>query len=466
MFVLPFIMFMLKMIKRILSILSLLLVTSVCAQYTDVINSNRPGFSESPYSVGVGIYQLESSIFHRKFEARDPLFSNPRATGIDLHYRMGLFDEKLEFNLTTSLQSSEFAFTNVFQSSYSEFGIGQLSIGAKYLVYIPKYDDKGKEIRSWNKRHGFDWKRWIPHVAVYAGVNFGSILNDFHARGGVTPKVGVLLQNEFSNKLNVVTNVYYNYIGSFSPELSYVVTGTYNFNDKWSGFAEHQAIFNNQESQSNLGLGAAYLFNQNLQINSSIRATFQEESLGYYTSVGVSYRLNRHVDQFEELDEFGNKIEDDEKQTYNKGFFGRLWDKITGVFKKKDKKEVQLEEGVDPVNTKENPRGRVRQKSILDDLTKEDKKAKKKTIKEKNKASKKKKKAEEKEKRKLEKAKEKEAKKKAKEEEKLEKEIKKLEEELKKEEEEELNKKYKEEKKKKEEEEKKKKKEKEEKEEK
>lgn len=451
------------MIKRLLGIFSLFYSIAILAQYTEVINSNRPGFSESPYSVGVGVYQLESSIFYRKYEATLPTFSNPKASGLDLHYRMGLLDEKLEFNVSTALQSSEFAFTNVFQSSYNKFGLGHFTLGAKYLVYVPKYADRSEEIRSWKKRHSFDWKRWIPHVAVYGGLNMGFLLHDYHKRGGFTPKFGVLLQNEFSDKLNVVTNIHYNYIGGYLPELSYVVTGTYNFNDKWSGFAEHQALFNKQEKQSNLGAGVAYLFNNNLQINSSLRATFQEETVGVYTSVGVSYRIDRHIDQYEELDEFGNKIEDDEKQTYNKGFFGRLIDKIKSIFKKKDKDGPQLEEENKDVNLEEKKaaNGRVRQKSILDDITKKDEKAKKQKTKADNKAAKKKQKAKEKEARDIQKAKEKEerevqkAKEKAerdkqKEQEKLEKEIKKLEEELKKEEEEELNKKYQKEKEKKE----------------
>lgn len=424
------------MIKKILGIIVLFFSVTLFAQYTEVINSNKPGFSESPYSVGVGVYQLESSIFHRSTKAI-PTFSNPKATGLELHYRMGLFDEKLEVNLTTSLQQNEFAFVNVFESSHSKFGFGQFTLGAKYLVYKPTYSDKSKEIRSWKKRHSFDWSRWIPHVAVYGGLNFGSFLNDFHARGGITPKLGVLLQNEFSDKLNVVTNIHYNYIGGYLPEFSYVVTGTYNFNDKWSGFAEHQALFNKQESQSNLGLGVAYLFNKNLQINSSLRGTFQDNSTGIYTSVGVSYRINKHIDKYVELDEFGNKIEGEKEQTYNKGFFGRLIDKIKGIFKKKDKTAPQLEEEKTPeeIETKKKSKTRVRKKSILDDITKDDAKAKKKTTKAKEKAAKKKKREEEKAKKKQEKEKLKEEKRKLKEQEKLEKEIKKLEEELKKEEE-------------------------------
>lgn len=426
------------MMKKIFSVLLLFLCTTITAQYTEVINSNKPGFSESPYSVGTGVYQFESSIFHRNASAI-PTFSNPRATGLELHYRMGLLDEFLELNVTTALQQNEFAFLNVFESSRSEFGFGQFTIGAKYLVYKPKYQDKSKEIRSWKKRHSFDWSRWIPHVAVYGGINFGSFLSDYHARGGITPKIGVLLQNEFSHKLNVITNIHYNYIGGYLPEFSYVVTGTYNFTDKWSGFAEHQALFNKQESQSNLGLGVAYLFNNNLQMNSSLRGTFQDNSTGIYTSIGVSYRINNHVDKYVELDEFGNKIEGEDIQTYNKGFFGRIIDKIKNLFKKKDKNGPQLEteKTEEELEKEKEGRVRVRQKSVLDDITKKDKKAKKKTTKEKEKAAKKKKKAEEKAKRKLEKEKLKEEKRKKKEQEKLEKEIKKLEEELKKEEEQE-----------------------------
>ena len=51
----------------------------VFAQYTDVINSNKPGFSESPYSVGRGVYQFESNIFLRNTTIK-PTFSQA-------HYR-------------------------------------------------------------------------------------------------------------------------------------------------------------------------------------------------------------------------------------------------------------------------------------------------------------------------------------------------------------------------------------------
>ena len=47
---------------------------SVFGQYTEVINSNKPGFSESPYSVGTGVYQFENSLFLKNLNTKN-LFS-------------------------------------------------------------------------------------------------------------------------------------------------------------------------------------------------------------------------------------------------------------------------------------------------------------------------------------------------------------------------------------------------------
>ena len=41
------------------------MVQFVAAQYTEVINSRRPGFSDSPYSVGTKVYQVEGGLFYK-----------------------------------------------------------------------------------------------------------------------------------------------------------------------------------------------------------------------------------------------------------------------------------------------------------------------------------------------------------------------------------------------------------------
>lgn len=208
--------------------------SSAYSQYTDVINSNKPGFSESPYSVGRGIYQFEGNLFLRNTSI-EPTFSIPQSFGFDMLFRTSLLSEKLELNAQVSYQRDKIAFKNIFTSSYFSTGFQKITIGAKYLVFQKEYKDKSKEVRSWKKRHAFDRNRLIPSVAIYAGVNT-DMVNDIYKTGNMSPKIGILLQNNLSNDFNIITNLYYDKIGTDFSEFSYIITATQNFSDKWSGF--------------------------------------------------------------------------------------------------------------------------------------------------------------------------------------------------------------------------------------
>lgn len=322
--------------------LTFLLIVScflgVHAQYTNVINSNKPGFSESPYSVGTGIYQFESNLFYRDMSI-ESTFSQPQSLGIDLLFRTSFFLEKLEFSTHLSYQRDQVAFNNVFTSNDFTSGLSNATIGAKYLVFQQEFTDKSKEVRSWKKRNAFDKKRLIPSVAVYAGFNT-NFLGDLHKTSKVSPKLGVLLQNDLSNDFNVITNFYYDKMGTDAAEFSYIITGTYSFNDRWSTFFENQGIFKKEQKDTNIGTGIAFLLTTNLQVNASARGMFEGNSTGYYTSLGVSYRIDRHQDSYIELDDNGNPIEDSpEDKLKKKNFFGRIF----SIFKKKDPAEKGTE---------------------------------------------------------------------------------------------------------------------------
>ena len=134
-------------ITKLLFTVIVLCFFSMYGQYTNIINSNKPGFSESPYSVGRGVYQFENNLFFNDA----PISSsenNLESYGLDFLVRTSFFSEKLEFNLNTSIQRDKIAFKNLFESSYNKVGLGNLTLGAKYLIYAPKYIDKKKEIRS------------------------------------------------------------------------------------------------------------------------------------------------------------------------------------------------------------------------------------------------------------------------------------------------------------------------------
>ncbi len=310
----------------------LLLTHTTIAQFTNVINSNRPGFSESPYSVGTRVYQLETSLFYRETN-KYPTFYRPQSYGVDFLLRSSFLNEKLEFNINLAYQNEEIGFQNIFNSSYQKTGISKLIVAAKYLVFEKKYEDKSKEIRSWVARNSFDWKRLIPSVAIYAGANTG-IPENIYKANSFSPKVGILLQNDLSDNFNIITNIFYDRIGTELPELSYIVTATYSYRPRWSIFIENQTMFDKYQYQSNIGTGIAFLFNRNLQLNSSFRLLADGKSSGFYSSFGASYRLNRHVDKVLNSDKNGKSSK--KKRIFGKkGFFNNLTNKFKNLFRKK-----------------------------------------------------------------------------------------------------------------------------------
>ena len=307
---------------------------TVFAQYTDVINSNKPGFSESPYSVGKGVYQFESNVFLRN-TAITSTFSKPQSLGIDLLFRTSFFLDKLELNAQLTYQKDKVAFKNIFTSQYFTSGLSNMTIGAKYLVYQQAYKDKSKEIRSWKRKNAFDLARLIPSVAVYLGMNT-DFVNDIHKTGSITPKIGLLLQQNLTQDFNVITNFYYNNIGTDFAQYSYIITLTQSFSNRWSAFFENQMVFKKDQDNLDLGAGLAYLYSRNLQFNTSARLLFEGKTQGYYAGLGVSYRINKHQDPFKELDNQGGNLKETPISKYNKkqsNFFNRF----LNIFRKKAK---------------------------------------------------------------------------------------------------------------------------------
>ena len=322
---------------KIFLLLFLFGFSALYSQYTEVINSNKPGFSESPYSVGTGVYQLENNLFFRNTSI-EPTFSTPQSLGFDMLFRTSFFLENLEINAQVTYQRDKVAFKNIFTSHYFSSGFSKFTVGAKYLVFQQKYEDKTKEVRSWKRRNAFDLKRLIPSIAVYAGVNT-DFVNDIYKTGSISPKAGILLQNNLSVDFNIITNFFYDKIGTDFAEFSYIVTGTYNFNNRWSTFFENQTIFLKKQNNINLGTGLAFLLNKNLQINTSARFLLEGKTNGFYGGIGVSYRVDKHSDSFKEIDENGNDAMNTPISRYNKkqnGFFKRVF----SIFTKKKKKRT------------------------------------------------------------------------------------------------------------------------------
>ena len=292
----------------------------ITAQYTEIINSKRPGFSESPYGVGTKVFQLETGIFYHK-RAVSQLFDTSKSLGGNLFLRYGAFLEKLEFNLDLAYQQDKRVFNNVIPTYYYNVsGLSKLRFGVKYLIHNQKYTDKSKEVRSWKKRTAFDMKRLIPSVGMYVGVNPNFLSKDFKQEG-VSLKGAVLLQNDISSRFVVLTNLIVdNILLKDKMEFGYILTATYAVNTKWSIFGENQGTFSTyRNNEFQFGAGTAYLLNNNVQFDISARGDFFADKLNYYLALGGSWRLDKHTKK--------HSSEDVLKGEKQGSFFSRLFKK-------------------------------------------------------------------------------------------------------------------------------------------
>lgn len=295
------------------------------AQYTEVINSKRPGFAESPFALGTKVIQIEGGYFFHKNDRPD-LFTKRKTHGLDLFLRSGFISEKLEISANFKLQKDNVLNHIATGSTYPNSGISQFTVGAKYLFYMPKFKDPAKEVRSWKAKMAFDWRRFIPSVGLYAGLNSNLLSQDYKVPS-MSPKAVILLQNDFSDDLVLVTNILGDYLTlKENRTYGYITTLTFAISPKVSLFGEHQGMFTRYTKNYDVGGGMAYLINDDLQLGLNVRTDSQLDYLDIYSNLGLSWRLDNHKDKEIRLKgqkDGSGKVQP--KQKFLKGLFNKKY---------------------------------------------------------------------------------------------------------------------------------------------
>ncbi|MFT6994752.1 MAG: hypothetical protein ACJA1P_001490 [Maribacter sp.] len=318
-------------IKRTIGRFSLLLFLaslSVTGQYTDVINSNRPGLSVSAYAVGKNVVQLEMGLF---YEQQDHGLLNTQSDiwGSDISLRYGLLFETLELNYEGTFQNQDILFDN-FDIRETRTNFQRNRLGLKFLVYDPfKNPERNKpNLYSWRANNKFQLKNLLPAVSVYAGANFVLGDNPFYpGEAQISPRAMIATQSKLTPRMVLITNTAYDRIGTEFTELSYLISISHAFkNPKWSIFAEHQGIQSDRYSDVLLRSGIAYLMNERLQIDMNLGASFKNTPSRVFISTGGSYRFDFHKDKLvpiedQAADENGGEIKKDamKKEKKKKG---------------------------------------------------------------------------------------------------------------------------------------------------
>lgn len=290
-----------KILRSLLTLLISFSFFTAFGQYTEVINSNRPGVSESAFSVGTGILQFEAGAFTVK-EEHTPLNYEVGGFGLDFSIRYGVLFEQLEFSLDGIYQNDKITFNNAaipVENKRSNFK--NFTLGAKYLVYDPykNAEDDKPNLYSYHANRKFKWKSLIPAVAVYVGANYDSDPNPYTATSfeGFSPKVMIATQNNFNGGWVFVMNLIQDRIGSDDSIFQYVLTLTHSFNPKWVIFGEAQGINSDFYADNIFRVGGAYLWDKDFQLDANIAFNTKDTPSVFNIAFGASYRLDFHKDK-------------------------------------------------------------------------------------------------------------------------------------------------------------------------
>lgn len=282
-----------------LMIFTLLLSFSAFSQYTDIINSNRPGLSVSAYAVGKNVIQIEMGLF---YEQQDHMLLNTTSDiwGTDIALRYGLLFETLELNYEGTFQDQDIIFTN-FDLLGKRRDFSRNRLGLKYLVYDPfkKPENNKPNLYSWRANNKFQLKNLIPAISIYGGANFVLGDNPFYiGEPTISPRAMIATQSKLSPRMVFITNTAYDRIGTEFPELSYLISVSHAFrNPKWSVFLEQQGIRSDRYSDNILRGGVVYLAKENFQVDFNLGASFKNTPSRVFISTGGSYRFDFHKDK-------------------------------------------------------------------------------------------------------------------------------------------------------------------------
>lgn len=276
-------------IKKIFPLALLVTPCLLQAQYTDQINSNRPGESMSGFAVGKSIFQVETGIYGI-WEDHDVLNYDAKGVGLDLQLRYGAFLEELEFIADMQYQFDQY---NNAIESYNRNDFRQITFGAKYLIYDPDKNYKPKiDVISWKANHRFKWRNLIPAVAVYGGFNFMGKNNPYSfPDDGISPKIMAITHNHWGRWV-WVNNIIADKITTDYPSYGLISTLTHGFNDRWSAFFEYQGYDSDYYSDIIFRVGAAHLLNDTMQLDASISKNVKDTPFLLYGGVGFSWRFD------------------------------------------------------------------------------------------------------------------------------------------------------------------------------
>lgn len=308
-------------------ILALSISLGMNAQYTDYINSSKPGKAETAYPVGTNVLQFENNLGFGDFKQRGENIDQKYLKN-ELTIRYGKFTESLEIK-------ADIEYFNIrnkpIGNNSSINGLKKVSLGAKYKILKPlpvPIKKQRKHKKSWNATYDFK-RRIAPTISVMVNVNLPFSNPQLNGRD-TSLGIGIIAQNNFTPYWTIINQFSSDFIGSDRAEVNYSLSNTYNFSSYFSVFGEFNYLLTPNYSYPSFLLGMACAINNDFQIHGYTGFTPFKETSELQLNVGLSYRIDNHVDKWAKIPKKLKKENDSiahKKITFLK--------KLKNVFKKK-----------------------------------------------------------------------------------------------------------------------------------
>ncbi len=310
-------------------------------QYTDQINSNRPGASIGAFSVGKNVVQFEGGTELKSYKHKSYNDSKVNANLFFLSVRYGLLSEKIELTYDGVYEFDKIENLMINPTLIKKRkGFLNNFLGIKYLVYDPFKKERKVNVYSWKANNGFKLRDLLPAVSISLGGNFiiekenpfpyGNVFDELRPplffgipredsiEPSITGKAVLATQSHFFGRWVFVTNFIYNRISSNFPEFSYILSLTHTINEKWSAYIETQNFSSDLYKDQIFRAGAAYLFNDDLQFEATLGSNTKNSPSIFFFNIGASYRLDFHKDVDPEV-KLEEKLMKKEERMYMKG---------------------------------------------------------------------------------------------------------------------------------------------------
>jgi len=286
---------------RVSGLLALLFIVqqSLFGQYTEVINSNRPGLAVSAYALGSNVLQAEFGAFY-EIQDHSLLNTDSNIIGADFALRYGLYFETLELTYEGTFIKQDITFNNL-NTEGSRMDFTRNRLGLKLLVFDPYKDPKRNKpnLYSWRANNVFQLKNLIPAVSLYGGATFNIGTNPFYPEDPLLSyRAMIATQSRMTPKMVLIGNFAYDRIGTDFPEYSYLISLSHSLrNPRWSIFVENQGIQSDRYSDVIFRTGFAHLFNPDFQVDFHVGSSIKNTPTRMFVSGGFSYRLDMHQDR-------------------------------------------------------------------------------------------------------------------------------------------------------------------------